>query len=178
MAMSFGLPSALGLLRKAFQPVYDVWNHRHLMAADSPGVHFPPPFLFILVFFAGWMLRNSLPRVGSEPVALILAAIAVLLAAWAMGKFARAKTSLIPNQPAKAFVTDGPYRFSRNPMYVSLSIAYASASLLTASLTSLLLLPLAVLLIDRLVIAREERYLARRFGEEYREYCTQVRRWL
>ena len=149
-----------------------------MATADSPGVHVPPPFIYVAVFAVGWVLRGLLPRLQLLPLAVALALIAVVLAGWAMGRFARVKTSIIPNQPATAFVTDGPYRWSRNPMYVALAIAYVSTSLWTASLTSLLLLPLALFLIDRLVIAREERYLRARFGDDYQHYCARVRRWL
>ncbi len=100
------------------------------------------------------------------------------IAGWAIAQMIRAKTNMIPDKPATTLVTTGPYRWTRNPMYVSLAMAYVSASVWTGSLTSLALLPCVLLTVDRLVIVREERYLDRAFGEDYRDYRARVRRWL
>lgn len=92
--------------------------------------------------------------------------------------FRRFRTSLIPVVPAATLVTRGPYRVTRNPMYVGLAFLYAGIALYFRLSWGLLLLPVVLLSVYYLVIAREERYLERRFGEAYTHYKMQVRRWL
>lgn len=75
-------------------------------------------------------------------------------------------------------VTTGPYRITRNPMDLGMTIAYLGASLLIGSWWPLIALPVLVLVVDRLVIAREEVYLRSRFGAAYEEFCRRTRRWL
>jgi len=81
-------------------------------------------------------------------------------------------------EPTTAIVVHGPYRFTRNPMYVSLVGLYAGVTLFVNSAWPLILLPAVVLLVRRQVIAREEAYLEAKFGEEYRAYKARVRRWI
>jgi protein-S-isoprenylcysteine O-methyltransferase Ste14 len=153
---------------------------------ENPGVHFPPPLVYVAAFVAGLLLHRGwpLPIVGPAREGALEAAGMVLLALWlalmlgAFITFARARTTFIPNRPAAALVTGGPYRISRNPMYLSLTLAYAGLSLLLNRWWPLLLLPLALAAIDRFVIAREERYLAGAFPEEYGAYARRVRRWI
>ena len=85
---------------------------------------------------------------------------------------------MIPIRPTTAIVSDGVYRFTRNPMYVSMVAVYVGIALLIRAPWALVLLPLVVLLVDRLVIAKEERYLRGKFGETYTNYCSRVRRWI
>jgi protein-S-isoprenylcysteine O-methyltransferase Ste14 len=96
----------------------------------------------------------------------------------AFAAFRRARTTIIPNQPATALVTGGPYRVTRNPMYVSLVALYLGVTLFVNSWWPVILLPLVILLVDRTIIAREERYLADAFPAEYGPYRARVRRWL
>jgi protein-S-isoprenylcysteine O-methyltransferase Ste14 len=102
----------------------------------------------------------------------------LVLALSAVATFRRARTSMIPNRPATVLVTSGPYRFSRNPMYVSLILLYTGAALLANTWWPLALLPLVLLALYRSVIVREERYLAEAFAETYAQYRSRVRRWL
>ena len=81
-------------------------------------------------------------------------------------------------RPTRTIVVKGPYRFTRNPMYVALSVAYLGIALIINSVWSLVFLPFVVLLVDRYVIHREESYLVRKFGTEYDAYRGRVRRWL
>jgi protein-S-isoprenylcysteine O-methyltransferase Ste14 len=152
-------------------------------------VHFPPPFVYVAAFVAGLLLQRGwpLPITGPGPGtargAILIAGLALLLmgltiVASAFFTFGRARTTVIPNRPASALVTSGPYRISRNPMYLALALAYAGLALLLNTGWPLFFLPLAVLSIDRLVIAREERYLASAFPQEYGAYRSRVRRWL
>jgi protein-S-isoprenylcysteine O-methyltransferase Ste14 len=81
-------------------------------------------------------------------------------------------------KPTTALVTEGPFRYSRNPIYVALTLLYVGVALLINALWILLLIVPAVLVLRYGVIAREEAYLARKFGDAYRQYMAQVRRWL
>lgn len=95
-----------------------------------------------------------------------------------MRALARARTPLDPRKPTTAIVTAGAFRFSRNPIYLSLLLLYLGiASLINALWIFLLALPLVVVL-QRGVVEREERYLERKFGDEYMVYKNRVRRWM
>lgn len=150
-----------------------------------PGVHVPPPFIYAAGIAAGWLLHRRWPlpitRGASgarEALAALCFAAWLALFVWALATFRRARTTLIPNRPATALALGGPYRLTRNPMYLSLVALYLAVTLALDSWWPLLLLPLVVLAIDRLVIAREERYLAGAFPAEYDDYRRRVRRWL
>jgi protein-S-isoprenylcysteine O-methyltransferase Ste14 len=154
-------------------------------APPHPGVRFPPPFLFAGGWLAGWLLDRAYPRpllagapAALEMVALALCVAGLALSGWGMLTFARARTALIPNRPARRLVAGGPYRFTRNPMYVGMTALYLGLTLLARSWWPLLFLPVVLALLVRLVIRREERYLASAFGEEYEDYRRRVRRWL
>jgi protein-S-isoprenylcysteine O-methyltransferase Ste14 len=109
-------------------------------------------------------------------------AVAVALAAAALGlaglrAFRRAGTPFLPYRETLAIVTDGPFRFTRNPLYFSAILALAGVALWWDSLWLLALLPLVAVALQRLVIGPEERYLEARFGARYRDYRARVRRW-
>jgi protein-S-isoprenylcysteine O-methyltransferase Ste14 len=108
----------------------------------------------------------------------VLVAAGIALVIWSFARFIRAKTGIVPITPATTLVADGPYRFTRNPMYLALTVVYLGAALLYDSLWPLLLLPLAIACIQLYVIPREERYLASKFGDEYLAYQRRVRRWV
>lgn len=109
---------------------------------------------------------------------------AALAAAWvvvfvsAFAAFRRAHTTLIPNRPATAFVTSGPYHWTRNPMYLGLALLYLAVALWMNNWWVVLLLVVVLFVIQTAVIAREERYLRAAYPSEYAAYCTRVRRWL
>jgi protein-S-isoprenylcysteine O-methyltransferase Ste14 len=103
---------------------------------------------------------------------------AVILIAWGITTMLRAHTHVDPFQPTTALVMTGPFRFTRNPLYLAMTIGYVSASLWSASMVSLAVLPLALAILHVGVIRREERYLDTKFGEAYRQYRGHVRRWI
>lgn len=149
------------------------------------GVHVPPPFVYVAGLLVGWLLdrRWRLPLTGGsssilEGLSLVLFVLYLAIFAGAFAAFRRHGTTIIPNQPARALVTDGPYRYTRNPMYVSLIALYLALALLINSWWTIVLLPVVILVIDRAVIAREERYLSSAFPQEYGAYRARVRRWL
>jgi protein-S-isoprenylcysteine O-methyltransferase Ste14 len=107
--------------------------------------------------------------------ALVLGAV---LAGWGMITFRRAKTAIIPHHSASQLVTHGPYKFTRNPMYTGLTIAYLGGSDLIDSAWPIIVLPVVLLILIKTVILREEMYLRDAFGAEYTGYAASVRRWL
>ena len=157
-----------------------------LAPLSNPGVRFPPPFLFVGGLLAGWALdRGVLPlHVGQfegsivEFAAVVLVAIGLAVMGWGLFTFRRARTAIIPFHGASSLVTTGPYRFTRNPMYTGLTVAYVGGALLIDSAWPLILLPVVLIVLFITVIAREERYLSDAFPGEYAAYCARVRRWL
>jgi protein-S-isoprenylcysteine O-methyltransferase Ste14 len=97
---------------------------------------------------------------------------------WSLWLFGRHRTGLLPGQPTNAMIEEGPYRLSRNPLYVGLLGLYAALALLAPTFWGLVLLPAAVLLVFWGAVRPEERFLHDRFGQPYDEYTRRVRRWL
>ncbi|MGH6959023.1 MAG: methyltransferase family protein [Dongiaceae bacterium] len=150
---------------------------------DNPGVVAPPPIIFTAFLVAGLALEWLWPaafiaapwQYGIGGV-LILLGIAVM--ASGVRRFRAAGTNIPTYRPTTALVTDGPYRYSRNPLYIALFLLYAGIGV-AADNPWLLALVLPLFLVMRYgVIAREERYLERKFGEAYLGYKARVRRWL
>ena len=150
---------------------------------DTSGIRVPPPLYYVAGFVVGGTLELIVPT-SWPPFGVRLAATLLAGGAWlaldgaAMALFRRAGTSMVPMNPATVLVTSGPYRLTRNPMYLGMAFLYAGIALAAGLIWALLLLPVVILVIDRLVIAREEPYLERKFGEEYREYKRRTRRWI
>jgi protein-S-isoprenylcysteine O-methyltransferase Ste14 len=92
--------------------------------------------------------------------------------------FRRAGTSMVPFNPTTVLVTTGPYRFSRNPMYLGMAFLYIALALAFGVIWALIVLPLVIAAVDQLVISLEEGYLVRKFGQPYCDYMARVRRWL
>jgi len=151
--------------------------------ADNPGVVAPPPFIYAGALAAG-LLANRRFRLPFLPrrLARTLGPL-MILGGFAVGllglrEMSRVGTNVDPYKPATAVVTGGPYRFTRNPIYVGFILMYLGISALANALLPILLLPAVQQLMRRGVIEREERYLERKFGEEYRRYKESVRRWI
>ena len=143
-----------------------------------------PPLLALGCLLVGLVLTYLRPLATGLPDALRLSASAllVLLAAglggWGVLTFKRQATTPAPNGVASALLLSGPFLFSRNPLYLALSTLHLAFGLLLDSSWVLLLTAGLVLLLDRLVIVREERRLQAQFGDEYLAYTRRVRRWL
>lgn len=152
---------------------------------DTAGVIAPPPLIFLGFLAAGWAISRwtPIPGLGLDPdlrkwLAVGLIALGLVLEMSAAGRFRKAGTNVVPWSPSTALVTDGPYRFSRNPMYVGFAVTYLGLAIGLDSLAAVIGLIPCLLLMNWGVIAREERYLEARFGEPYRAYRRSVRRWL
>lgn len=153
---------------------------------DSAGVRFPPPLAFVAVLIGGWLLGKALgqpgiPFIGGHMTRNLgwfafVAGAAIMLTA--IGLFRRADTNTAPWKTATSFVTDGVYRWTRNPMYLGMALIYAGIALILDAAVALILLIPLVYLIQREVIEREERYMEAKFGDPYRTYKASVRRWM
>ena len=149
---------------------------------DRAGVVAPPPLIYAAVFAVGYALDRCYP-VWLRPDAsgwLGWAIFAAGLVVLALGGayLNRAGTPVNPYRPSTTLVTAGPYRYSRNPMYIALTLTYLGAAVVVDSVWPVMLLPGLLLVMQWGVISREERYLERRFGDDYRRYQARVRRWL
>ncbi|MDH4064169.1 MAG: isoprenylcysteine carboxylmethyltransferase family protein, partial [Acidobacteriota bacterium] len=146
------------------------------------GVVAPPPLIYALPLLAGLFLQWWRPlHVVSAPFALVAGATCAVLGLVgipAIVAFRRAGTSFLPWKTSTALVTNGPFRFTRNPMYLGMTLLYGGVSLWMNAAWPLFFLPIVLVVMNYGVIAREERYLTALFGEEYRAYCQQVRRWI
>jgi protein-S-isoprenylcysteine O-methyltransferase Ste14 len=152
-------------------------------ANDTAGVIVPPPLIYLAGLAVGFGLEALLPG-ASLPDALrwiggglLVLAGAALLATFNTA-FSRKGTAVEPWKPTTAIVTTGPYRVTRNPAYLGMALVYIGIALLAGALWVLAPLPVVLVVIDRMVIAREERYLERKFGREYLDYRAGVRRWI
>jgi len=108
----------------------------------------------------------------------VLIALAVALGFWAVALFRRARTGVVPFSDATTLVTSGPYRFTRNPMYLAMAGILVGTAVWLGSVTPWLVLPAFMGIIAERFIAPEEAMLGRIFGERYARYCAAVRRWL
>jgi protein-S-isoprenylcysteine O-methyltransferase Ste14 len=150
---------------------------------DKPGIRVPPPPIYLLALLLGLLLDRRahvpfLPRGVARVLGWPLVGGGMALAAWFARTMRGADTTIRINKPVSSLVQDGPFRYSRNPGYLSLTMLYAGIAVLRNALWAILPLPLVLYVIQREVIEREERYLERTFGEEYLAYKARVRRWV
>jgi protein-S-isoprenylcysteine O-methyltransferase Ste14 len=142
-----------------------------------------PPLWFLLALALMFTLHRGLPLVQLVHApwhwfGLLLVVPAVALGGRGARALARRQTTLHPFGEPTALVTDGPYRLSRNPLYLSLVLVLTAAAWFLGSLTPFLVVPAFMAVITVLFIRREEAALTAAFGEPFREYCRTVRRWL
>jgi protein-S-isoprenylcysteine O-methyltransferase Ste14 len=150
---------------------------------DTAGVIAPPP----LIYLAGLVIGLGLGYLAPTPflprsIAYGLGAVLILIAASiiisARRMMLRAGTAIKPTIPTTALVITGPFRFTRNPLYVGATLFYVGIAVAARSLWALALLLVVLAVMHRGVIDREERYLERRFGADYVRYKERVRRWI
>ena len=151
-------------------------------APTTSGVVAPPPLLYAVPLGVGLLLQRWYPlrmlapsvatAVGMACVALGCVGLPAVLA------FRRANTSPKPWVPSTALVTTGPFRFTRNPMYLGFTFLYLGVSFWMNAAWPMLFLPIVLTVMHYGVIVREESYMTRTFGEEYSRYRARVRRWL
>lgn len=151
--------------------------------ADTAGVLAPPPLLYGAALFIAYFLNRFMPLPGLPAgirwgAASLLALAGLLCAVSAFAAMRRAQTPVDPYRATQRLVTDGPFRYTRNPLYLSLSAFYLAGGLAFNATWAWILLPFLIFVMTWGVIRREERYLTRKFGAEYNAYRARVRRWL
>jgi protein-S-isoprenylcysteine O-methyltransferase Ste14 len=151
---------------------------------DHADVRILPPLLFLGSIALGVLLQLALPlRFAQESglrvaVGLAVVALGVAEGAWALVSMRRTRQDPDPRTPSPELIPDGPYRYTRNPMYAGMTLIQAGIGAALGNLWILLLLVPTLLILQRAVIEKEEAYLERRFGDSYRRYRASVRRWL
>lgn len=152
--------------------------------ADAPAYRIWPPVALGVPLIAGWMLTATvgdpimLPVVISRAIAIVLAAAFAIWNGWTLWLMARHRTALLPGGSTRTILDRGPFRWSRNPLYLGLIALDVALALLWPSAWAVLLTPIGVLALWWGAILPEERYLDAKFPAEYGDYRARVRRWL
>jgi protein-S-isoprenylcysteine O-methyltransferase Ste14 len=151
----------------------------------NPFLHIPVPWVYVLIYLGALVFQYALP-LGIAPALAAIARIAgvLLIAAGSilafsgLGIFKKQGTTTVPFETPSKLVTWGPYRFTRNPMYVGLALVYLGVAATNAQIWPVLVLPMLLAYIHRVVIPAEEARLHAAFGDAYAQYRTRVHRWL
>jgi protein-S-isoprenylcysteine O-methyltransferase Ste14 len=139
----------------------------HLAAAIAAMAVLHETLPIMRLFFTPWRWLGLIPLIAG-----------ILLAVWARLLFKKHQTTIKPGEVSNRLVTEGPFRFSRNPIYVGMVLVLAGAAILFGSLSPWLMIPIFIGVIARNVIPVEESMLREKFGAEYQQYQASVRRWL
>ncbi|MFC0712086.1 methyltransferase family protein [Azorhizophilus paspali] len=143
----------------------------------------PPPVIYLLFVSLAWGLDALLPvplpdNVWTCWIGWGLIDAGLLLMLWSALQMIGQRTTVNPYGTPAKLLEEGPFRFSRNPIYLADTLVYAGIALLLASLWPWLLLPALIVFMDRTVIRHEEALLSELFGDAYRSYRERVRRWI
>ena len=155
-------------------------------ASVSPLMRVPVPWVFILVYLVGVAVQHFLPVVIRLPnlasiirvAGFVFVGVGIAVAFSAVGIFRKTKTTTVPHETPSTLVISGPYRFTRNPMYVGLTLIYLGVAGTRNEIWPVIVLPLLLAYINFLVIPVEEQNLHGVFGVEYQKYSERVGRWL
>jgi protein-S-isoprenylcysteine O-methyltransferase Ste14 len=145
----------------------------------------PVPWVFVLAYLVGAGLE-SIRRVTIRPEAAnvstiagaVLFAVGAVIAGWGLVLFRKARTTTVPGKTSAKLVTSGPYRFTRNPMYIGLTLAYLGEAGLLKQIWPVIVLPLVIGYLNWTVIPVEEAKLNAVFQSAYDQYRSRVRRWV
>jgi protein-S-isoprenylcysteine O-methyltransferase Ste14 len=156
------------------------------VAGDNSGVSVFPPAIYLVGLAAGFLWNRALPLViVTGPLVVVVRILGCLFVSlwlglniWALVTFFRADITPNPWRPTTVLAFHGPYRFTRNPMYLSLAFMQVGVALVANALWPLLLAIPTLCVVKWAVIDREEAYLTKKFGQEYVAYVQRVRRWL
>ena len=155
-------------------------------APVSAVMRFPVPWVFILVYLAALAVQRILPIAIRLPelasiirvAGFAFVGVGIAIAFSALGIFRKTNTTTVPHETPSTLVTSGPYRFTRNPMYVGLTLIYLGVASTRLEIWPVIVLPLLLAYINFLVIPVEEKNLRGVFGDEYQKYGERVGRWL
>lgn len=150
---------------------------------DHANVKIPPPILLLIHIFGAFLLDWLLPLPFAFPGVLIWVGYFLILVGFglpfsAAGRIMQAHTTLDPHGSVTKIVTSGPYRFSRNPIYLGFICLLVGLSIAFRSYWGLILGPLFMVSLYQFVIKEEEAYLEKKFGDVYNSYKSRVKRWL
>ncbi len=151
---------------------------------ETPGVRIPPPLIVLVILLAGLGLDYVFKTGFSDEawwlqiVGIVLVVLGLALNLWSAVMYRKARTNILPNAADSNLIEIGPFAWSRNPIYLGMLIVFVGISLILNAPLALLFAPLAWFALRFYVIAREEAYLVRRFGDEYTSYQARVRRWI
>ena len=150
---------------------------------DVPNVKIIPPLVYLAGIVIGflatiWMPTKVVPNSVAWTVGGMLIFCGAVLTGSAVLKFKNVGTTVRPDRAARTLVIAGPYKISRNPMYLGLALVYLGIAIAGQSVWALILLPVVLTVIQRRAIEPEEAFLERRFGANYISYKEKVRRWL
>lgn len=156
----------------------------HASNSGARVVPIPPPVYYVGAFAVGVLLQKKVADLSIGAVVTVLlpgcflAAAGLGLTVAGVLQTRRAGTTIVPHKPVSTLLTSGAYRLSRNPMYTGLAMTHGGSALIADSWWPLITLPVALYAIRVLAIAPEEKYLADRFGDDYRRYRANTPRWL
>ena len=158
-------------------------KNKTISISDSPQVIAPPPFIYLGGIMVGFILQlvkplSFLPKDLALPLGAALMVISIIFVTALFRVLKRAKTNVDVRKPTTSIVSAGPYRFTRNPIYLSMTLFTIGIAIWVNTIWILITLVPVLLVMQFGVISREESYLARKFGEEYLSYKSKVRRWL
>jgi protein-S-isoprenylcysteine O-methyltransferase Ste14 len=146
----------------------------------------PVPCVYVIAYLVGAMVQLAVPLTISsdllltttQVISILLLAIGVILAVWAQWIFRKEHTTTDPSQTCSKFITWGPYKFSRNPMYVGLFLLFIGLSGIFTLVWSIIAQLFVFYYVNWIVIPVEETQLQKTFRQAYEEYCKKVRRWI
>lgn len=154
------------------------------LADDNPGVIAHPPLIYLIGLLAGlgldwlWPAAFFADAAWQYAIGAVVIVVSFMIVIPAFWRFHRAGTNVPTSRPSTTVVTSGPYRYSRNPIYVSMTVLIVGIGITVDSAWILAQLVPVLIVMRYGVIAREEAYLERKFGDEYRRYKASVRRWI
>ncbi len=150
---------------------------------DAPGLIVPPPLVYLPAVAVGFLLHRYwpiavLPTSAQYTVGPVLLAVSAAIMPLVLREFRKAHTNFAPRKPTTSIITGGPFRFSRNPSYLSLTVVCLGIAVVADKVWIIVALVPVLVFMNYVVIPREEQYLEGKFGEEYLRYKRSVRRWL
>ncbi|MFI5153114.1 MAG: methyltransferase family protein [Chitinophagales bacterium] len=152
---------------------------------DNPGVYIPPPLIYALTFILAVFLQKEFPINDSffhlqwtKMGGILLFGFALFFMLRSLRQFLQSKNTIVTILPAHSLQTNGIYAITRNPMYIGLAVLYLGLSCFLGNWWNIILFPSLLLIVQEYIIKREEKYLQRRFGQEFQDYKNKVRRWL
>ncbi|MFN3700129.1 MAG: methyltransferase family protein [Alphaproteobacteria bacterium] len=161
--------------------VIDENENRDARKKDAPKIIALPPNILLVMIVAGlvlnWLFPVSFGHMWGGAGLMILG-LSIGLIFWCKILFDRAETNIRPDLPTHAIVTEGPFKYSRNPIYLAFLLGFSGLAMLADAPIMLLLLPILWFVLERYVIRPEEEYLAEKFGEEYTDYMGRTNRWV